>query len=173
MSVLRARGFEGSSLNDLACAAGLQKASLYHRFPGGKNEIAVTVIQYVHSWIHDNIYKVLTDDTIPAGKRLNKAIENIRALYQDGENSCIFNTLALDSGLSIVGDEINKSMHLWIEAFTAFGISLGFSKSKAISKACDSLITIQGSLIVSKGLKNTEFFRKSLATIKNSYTGEK
>jgi len=40
LNVFRSKGYDGASLNDLAVASGLQKASLYHRFPNGKKEIA-------------------------------------------------------------------------------------------------------------------------------------
>jgi len=39
-SVFRTHGFEGASLSLISKATGLQRASLYHRFPGGKEEMA-------------------------------------------------------------------------------------------------------------------------------------
>jgi TetR/AcrR family transcriptional regulator, lmrAB and yxaGH operons repressor len=42
--VFRDRGYEGAALADLASAAGLKKASLYHRFPGGKQQMAEEVM---------------------------------------------------------------------------------------------------------------------------------
>ncbi len=38
--LFRANGYDGSSLGDIAAATGLQKSSLYHRFPGGKQQMA-------------------------------------------------------------------------------------------------------------------------------------
>ncbi len=42
-SVFRTHGFEGASLSLISKATGLQRASLYHRFPGGKEEMAKAV----------------------------------------------------------------------------------------------------------------------------------
>jgi len=39
--VFRSKGYEGASLKDLSEATGLKKASLYHRFPNGKSEMAL------------------------------------------------------------------------------------------------------------------------------------
>ncbi len=38
--VFRRRGYEGATLSVLSRACGLGKASLYHHFPGGKDEMA-------------------------------------------------------------------------------------------------------------------------------------
>ncbi|GAY11436.1 helix-turn-helix domain-containing protein [Pseudonocardia sp. N23] len=40
VSVFRDKGFDGTAIADLAAATGLQGASLYHRFPDGKEEMA-------------------------------------------------------------------------------------------------------------------------------------
>ncbi|MEP1982729.1 MAG: helix-turn-helix domain-containing protein, partial [Maribacter dokdonensis] len=44
--VFRSRGYEGASLKELSEATGLKKASLYHRFPNGKQEMADAVLQH-------------------------------------------------------------------------------------------------------------------------------
>ena len=172
MSVLQSKGFEGASLNDLAKATGLQKASLYHRFPGGKNEIAVIVLEFVYTWIKDNLYLVLTEKGVPPATKLQRAIQHIKELYQNGEKSCILNALSLDSGLVAVGDEISKVMLLWIEAFTALGVEQGFTNAQAKAKARQSLVLIQGSLVLSKGLKDPSHFHKALADLKMLFTHE-
>ncbi|MBV7529267.1 TetR/AcrR family transcriptional regulator [Chitinophaga sp. sic0106] len=172
MSVLQAKGFEGASLNDLAKATGLQKASLYHRFPGGKNEIAVMVLEFVYNWIKDNIYLVLTaKDAAPATK-LQRAIQHIKELYQNGEKSCILNALSLDSGLVALGGGISKAMLLWIEAFTALGVEQGFTAAQAKAKAKQSLVLVQGSLVLSKGLNDPTYFHKALTDLKTLFTKE-
>jgi len=37
--VFRRKGYDGASYSDLMKATGLVKASLYHRFPGGKADM--------------------------------------------------------------------------------------------------------------------------------------
>ena len=43
--VFRKRGYEGATLAELAAAANLGRASLYHHFPGGKAEMARQVLE--------------------------------------------------------------------------------------------------------------------------------
>lgn len=169
MSVLQSKGFEGASLNDLAKATGLQKASLYHRFPGGKNEIAIMVLRFVYTWINDHIYQVLTEKGVSPASKLQQAVQNIRQLYRNGEESCILNALSLDSGLVVLGDEISKAMQLWIDAFTALGIEQGFTTAQAKSRARQSLILVQGSLVLARGLGDPTHFNKALADLKQLF----
>ncbi|MBO9727246.1 MAG: TetR/AcrR family transcriptional regulator [Chitinophaga sp.] len=172
MSVLQSKGFEGASLNDLAKATGLQKASLYHRFPGGKNEIAVMVLEFVYTWIKDNIYLVLTEKGVAPATKLQRAIQHTKELYQNGEKSCILNALSLDSGLVAVGDQISKIMLLWMEAFTALGVEQGFTAAQAKAKARQSLVLVQGSLVLSKGLSDPSHFQKAMVDVKMLFTNE-
>jgi AcrR family transcriptional regulator len=169
ISVLRSKGYEGSSLNELASAVGLQKASLYHRFPEGKKEIALTVLEFVNLWVEKNIYNLISDKSILPEVRLLSVIENISNLYDSGENSCILSALSMDSSVSLFKQEIQKVMQLWIDAFTSLGIDFGFNNKVAKEKATLVLINIQGSLIVSKGLGSATFFSEVLKNIENMY----
>ncbi|MBC9911693.1 TetR/AcrR family transcriptional regulator [Chitinophaga varians] len=172
MSVLQSKGFEGASLNDLAQASGLQKASLYHRFPGGKNEIAMMVLRFVYEWIKDNLYLVLTEKDVAPATKLQRAIQHIRQLYHNGDKSCILNALSLDSGLVVLGDEIGKAMQLWIDAFTALGVEEGFTTAQAKAKARQSLILVQGSLVLARGLGDPSHFHKALTDLKLLFANE-
>lgn len=169
MSVLKAKGYTGASLNELAAASGLQKASLYHRFPGGKKEIAAAVLEYVGEWIHENIFTLLSDESIDPSGRLDRAIQNIDRLYDQGRDMCIFRSLTMDTGSTLFGDQIRESMTAWIEGFKNLGIAFGFDEALAESMAYEVLVQVQGSLVVSKGMATTVPFQKALATIRNMY----
>ena len=48
--VFREHGYEGASLSLISKATGLGKGSLYHFFPGGKEEMAVAVLAEIDGW---------------------------------------------------------------------------------------------------------------------------
>jgi AcrR family transcriptional regulator len=169
MSVLMAKGYDGATLNELAEATGLKKASLYHRFPEGKKEIAAAVLTYVNEWVHENIYLLLTNTSVLPTVRLSKVLENIDTLYDKGENSCIIRAMSLDASLEIFGEQVNLTLQLWIDGFTELGVSLGFTREIAAEKAFQTLINIQGSLVVSKGLGSTTVFQSALKNIEKIY----
>jgi AcrR family transcriptional regulator len=99
-AIIRAKGYDGSTLNDFAEASGLQKASLYHRFPGGKEEITSCVLNHIHDWIKQNIYDLLMDKTIPTDVRLKRVIKNINVVYDHGDSICLLRALSKRKGLS-------------------------------------------------------------------------
>ncbi len=169
--VLRAKGYDGASLSDLATATGLKKASLYHRFPGGKQEMTEAVLEYVAEWVDLNIFQVLTDDMQTAPDRLRKALQNIDALYHRGKSICIFRALSTHTGLELFGQQIRAGMEKYITAFSHLGQDLGMETEQAQQAAIQTLIDIQGALIVSKGLQKLELFGKSLTQIANRYLG--
>lgn len=167
--VLRAKGYDGASLSDLAMATGLKKASLYHRFPGGKQEMTEAVLEYVAEWVDQNIFQVLTDDTKIASDRLRDALQHIDALYNRGKSICIFRALSTHSGLELFGEQIRTGMERYIVAFTRLGSDLGMEAKQAEQAAVQTLIDIQGSLIVSKGLQQTGLFDETLKQIASRY----
>jgi AcrR family transcriptional regulator len=169
MDVFRSKGYEGSSLNDLATSAGLKKASLYHRFPGGKEEIASAVLAHTTVWGKTHIEAVLQDKSIPARQRLEQVLTTIDLLYAQGTKTCILRALSMDTGIPSFGDLIQTTMAVWITTFSAFGEELGYTPTEAAQKATQTLINIQGALVISKGLDNTTIFKNSLQNIIHLY----
>lgn len=171
MSVLRSKGYDGASLADLAKATGLKKASLYHRFPEGKQAMAKAVLNFVDEWIATNIYQELQNDSINRVQRLENILENIRVMYQDGEATCIFRALTMENSIQLFGAQIHETMQKWLDAFTEIGELFGFSKTTAETKALQAFINIQGSLIVAKGMNAPIIFKSALDSIRQSYVG--
>jgi AcrR family transcriptional regulator len=59
LELFRTSGFEGVSLSDLSAATGLEKPSLYFRFPGGKEEIVLAVLNRVIDFFTENVFRPL------------------------------------------------------------------------------------------------------------------
>ena len=64
--VFRAHGYEGASLTLITEATGLGKGSLYHLFPGGKEQMAAEVLADIDAWFELNIYAPLREASDPA-----------------------------------------------------------------------------------------------------------
>ena len=169
MSVLRAKGYDGASLNELASAAGLQKASLYHRFPGGKQEIARAVLQYVDDWVKQNIYVLLADQQVEPAIRLEKALHHTRKIYEDGQTACLLRALSTDSGLELFRTELKGSMERWMKGFKQLGLDFGLTEVDARQKATEVLVLIQGSLVIANTFEEIKPFQDALAKIKKMY----
>jgi len=169
MAVLSSKGYDGASLNELAHSSGLKKASLYHRFPGGKKDIAIAVLNFVSEWIDANIIKVLKDRDQSPSHRLKQALENINELYKEGKTTCILRALSMDNGITLFGSELASATSEWLTSFTQLGIDVGMNEQRAKKTAIDVLTKIQGSLVVCKLMDDNTIFKSALKEIEVFY----
>ncbi|MEL7425042.1 MAG: TetR/AcrR family transcriptional regulator [Bacteroidota bacterium] len=169
MRVLRNRGYDGASLKELAEATGLKKASLYHRFPGGKQEMAEAVLSHMHEWSNQHIHNLLQDKTYPAAERLEQVLQNVNRLYAGGDISCIFRALSTEFGLDLFGDQLERGMRAWIRAFNVLGEDFGFTAELSHRYALQTVVEIQGALVVGKCLAETSVFQRTTEQIRQRY----
>ena len=66
--VFASRGYDGATLANLASAAGLSKASLYHHFPGGKPEMAAALLHQAIQELEQLAFAALAGDAEPRQK---------------------------------------------------------------------------------------------------------
>ncbi|WP_299680242.1 TetR/AcrR family transcriptional regulator [uncultured Tenacibaculum sp.] len=167
--VFRSKGYEGASLKDLSDATGLKKASLYHRFPDGKKGMADAVLNHIDNWVDEKVFFELLNTEKTPKERLKTGLEAVRVLYKGGEETCIFRALSMQSSLELFENQISGGMKKWINTFETLGLALGFSPTDAKEKAYQTLIKVQGSLIVTKGLNDITIFENTLVQIENEY----
>ena len=169
VDVFRSKGYDGASLSDLAEKTGLKKASLYHRFPDGKQGMAVAVMNHLGKRAEEKVFSSLRDESISPVQRLANGLDNIRYIYTGGKDACILRAFSLGSGLELFGKQIESGMIEWVEAFKSLGKALGFSNTLAQQYAIKTLLEIQGSLVVSKGLNDLSIFEQTLKDIELRY----
>ena len=93
--LFRDRGYDGTSLSLIMKATGLVKASLYHRFRGGKEEMAETVMDRVAGEFASDLLAPLNEPDDPA-ERLRETGERLRKFYGSGKKACLLDTLTLN-----------------------------------------------------------------------------
>ena len=165
----RARGYEGASIKELSEVTGLKKASLYHRFPNGKQGMAEAVFTHLDKWVEENVFQALTNREDAPQIRLKKGLSQIRTLYNGGEEVCILRAMSMQTGLELFDEQIKNGMKAWIMAFEKIGLALQLSPDEAKEKALQTLIKIQGSLVVARGLNDTAIFENTLQNIEHMY----
>lgn len=170
--VFRNKGYAGVSLNNLAEATGLKKATLYHHFPKGKEQIARSVINHLNTLTKKEVFDLLTQQDIPPQKRLNQLLKNLTAFYKNGEENCLLGSIALDANHFKFKEGLKANSQLWLDAFYNLAKDVGYSDDKARLISEHTLVLIQGALIVSRASDATQPFQNALKTIKNLYKHE-
>lgn len=169
--VFRDVGYEGASLALLSQAAGLQKASLYHRFPGGKQQMADEVLKAALAWYGENILQRLHGDGAPA-ERLALVARQLNAYYSGGRQACLLNVLAsppMQHGPS--SDAIKGAFQALIAAFAHLAEDAGFDPATARRRAERSVMGFHGSLVLSRGLGSPRPFANFLVSLADELIG--
>jgi TetR/AcrR family transcriptional repressor of lmrAB and yxaGH operons len=158
-------GYDGTSVELLAKASGLKKASLYHRFPGGKKEMASHVLRNMADWITENVSSVLNNNALSTDVRLKKALTALNKLYSGENSNCILRMLSVGSDSEAFRPQIAACFNMLIDGFTNIAIENGLPKGKARAKAKEAVIELQGSLVLSRALNDKTLVKNWLSGI--------
>jgi TetR/AcrR family transcriptional regulator, lmrAB and yxaGH operons repressor len=163
--VFRDVGYEGATLTMLSEATGLKKASLYHRFPDGKEQMAREVLENAGAWLEEHILAPLKGGGTPAS-RIAGMVEQLDAFYSGGKQACLLNML---SSARIHEGPFTKTIkqifEAWIDGLTAVLTDAGVDGKEARSRAERGVIMLQGSLVFSRGMGTTRPFREFLQSL--------
>lgn len=156
-------GYEGAALSVLAKATGLQKASLYHRFPGGKKQMADEVLAATGTWLETQILAPLAGPGTPAD-RLGIVAANLDAFYQGGARACLLNMLSSPRTQDgPFAPAIRQAFEALIAGLAAVARETGASPDAARQRAERAVMLLQGALVLSRGTGTTAPFRAFLA----------
>lgn len=159
LNLFRQFGYDGVTLSKISQATGLGKASLYHHFPGGKDEMVETVLDYLEQWLGENILPALESEG-DAVTRLRRMCDRLNELYEGGQQPCLFAILLLGSARDVFHAQVNALFRVWIDAIARVFIESGMDEELAKQRGEDAAIAIQGSLIVSVGLDDPTPFQR-------------
>ncbi len=169
LDLFRTYGVEGVSLSQLSEAVGLEKASLYHRFPGGKDEIVRAVVARVDQWFAQHVVAPLQAESSPR-RRVAVVVEQLRAFYAGGDKSCITDVLSLPGADGELAAALKSAMQAWLKAFAEIARESGLPRGLAQTRAEDAIVRIQGALVLSRVLGNTQPFQRVLKLLPQMLT---
>ncbi|WP_447968686.1 TetR/AcrR family transcriptional regulator [Nitrospira sp. M1] len=159
--VFRTYGYEGASLSKMSEATGLQRASLYHRFPGGKEDMAKAVLERAEQWLATHVLAPLSAQGKPAD-RIRIMAKGIHEFYGGGHRSCLLEALSFGGGDDDVKRHIRRGLAAWVEALAKVAREAGVSTTKARQQAQDAIGRIQGSLVMARVLQDRGPFERTL-----------
>ncbi|MCU4612073.1 MULTISPECIES: TetR/AcrR family transcriptional regulator [Acinetobacter] len=157
LSIFREYGYEGASLSKISERTGLGKASLYHHFPNGKQQMAQDVLSYLEQWREDHIFIHLQSNTSPI-ERLEALTYSLKQVYENGHVACILAVLTLSEAHQTFLPQIQPVFTRLIESISVVLQDAGISEEQAFERAQDTVIRIQGSLILSRALQSPKPF---------------
>ncbi|KIZ32766.1 MULTISPECIES: TetR/AcrR family transcriptional regulator [Rhodopseudomonas] len=163
--VFRAHGYEGASLALISQATGLGKGSLYHCFPGGKQQMAAEVLAEIDAWFEARIYAPLRDDA-DAGRAIAAMLSGVDGYFRSGHRVCLVGVIALGHARDIFAEAVNGYFARWHDALVAALRRCGHSAAIARRRSEDALLTIQGALVLARARDDAKIFSRALAELK-------
>lgn len=147
--VFRRHGYEGATMSRLSAATGLERASLYHRFPGGKDEMVASAAVAGSAWFGEHVLQPLSQPGDPA-VQVKVVCQRLREFYDDARLPCVLESLSLPAGSEDLHQALGISLDAWLEAFTQLARKSGFPPAAARDRAEQAIIEIEGSLVLAR-----------------------
>jgi AcrR family transcriptional regulator len=157
-------GYDGASLAKISEATGLGKASLYHHFPGGKDEMMAVVMVAIAQRLEQGVLASLRSEQ-DVHRGLTQMCRAVGQYYEGGDRPCLLAILLAGSVRDQFHQQVQGLIGVWIEAIAEVLVRSGLDSLVARHRAEDALITIQGALIVSQGLGDKTIFQRAIAAL--------
>lgn len=164
--VFRRLGYEGATLTDLSAATGLGRASLYHHFPGGKEDMAREVFRWLNESVERELIAPVHGPGRPA-ERLARWASGVERIYLGGEKNCVLAAMTLGGGSERFARELDWAFHAQIGALAALGRDAGIPRKEARRRAENAIGRIQGALILARGLRDVGHFGRVLREVQD------
>lgn len=160
--LFRVRGFEGVSIGDVSKATGLGRSSLYHHFPGGKDEMALAVARSARAWLQANVVA----PTLAEGDRearVDRMIAGVDQLFSGGGAPCLIAAMTMPGAPDSVRTELGSALSEWIDAVCDALIATGAEPATAHAAALAAVSRIEGALIIARATGDDAAFAAGLA----------
>jgi AcrR family transcriptional regulator len=159
--VFRAHGYEGTTLALITEATGLGKGSLYHFFPGGKQQMAAEVLAEIDRWFEVNVFAPLRASDDP-GRAVAAMIGNVDSYFRSGRRVCLVGVIALGASRDSFGVEVQDYFARWHDALAGVLRRSGLGVSAARRRSEDALLTIQGALVLARARDDVKIFSRAM-----------
>ncbi|MGO8954637.1 MAG: TetR/AcrR family transcriptional regulator [Rhodomicrobium sp.] len=159
--IFRTYGYEGASLSIIGEATGLGKGSLYHFFPGGKEEMAAAVLADIEAWFENRVFGPLRECSDPK-KAVAEMFAAVDAYFQSGGRVCLVGAFALSNVRDRFSAEVQRYFSLWTGALAAALEMLMHEPSSARDLAEEAVSGIQGALVLARAAGEPAIFTRTL-----------
>lgn len=159
--VFRSYGFEGASLARITEGTRLGKGSIYHFFPGGKEEMAAAVLAEIEQWFRLHVFEPLREGA-DAADGIAAMFAQVERYFLSGQRVCLVGVFALGNERDRFADAVRDYFAEWIEALAAALVRQGHKGRQATALAEEVVGGIQGALVLARAFDRPAIFRATL-----------
>ena len=161
--IFRRYGFEGASIARITEGTKLGKGSLYHFFPGGKDEMAEAVLAHIRDWFEIEVFRPLEKD--PPAEAIKRMFASVEDYFRSGGRICLVGAFALEETRDRFADTVSGYFGRWLSALADALQREGHRTADAHRLASSTVAGIQGAIILARALDDEEQFNAILRTL--------
>jgi AcrR family transcriptional regulator len=168
--LFRRVGFNGASIGAIAEATGLQKSSLYHRFPGGKHQMAAEAAAATSDEFATSVLAPLASDATLT-ERIAAVAANLDRFYGGGTQYCLLDMLTVGDPGPDATSRLAAAASAWIDVFASLAGEAGADDTTAVARAQDAVAAIEGALVVARVTGDRGAFERAIASLPERLAG--
>jgi TetR/AcrR family transcriptional regulator, lmrAB and yxaGH operons repressor len=161
--IFRDHGFEAASLSVIGARTGLGKGSLYHFFPGGKEEMAKAVLDEIDRWFENEVFRPLREGGNAAAD-IEAMLVAVDGYFRSGHRICLVGALALADSRERFAAQIAGYFAAWQEALAGALARAGRADPDGLAE--EVLALIQGGLVLARARDEADIFTRLLARLR-------
>lgn len=163
--VFREYGYEGATITRITKATGLGKGSLYHLFPGGKEEMVAAVLDEIDSWFDSHVFSVLRSPA-PPRDGISAMFKAVVAYFRSGRRVCLVGVLALGDTRDVFACAVRNYFTRWVAALADALVRSGWDTTAATALAEEIVAGIQGAIVLTRALDDPTVFTRTIARLR-------
>ena len=157
--LFRRQGFAGTGVKQIVAEASAPFGSLYHFFPGGKEQLGEEVIRWSGGIYGQLIDAFFTPGDDPAAATRNFfAAAAVAVRESDYADACPIATVALE--VSSTNEPMREAcadvFNGWVDNATQRLVECGLPRSRSRALAFSMIASLEGAFVLARALRSTE-----------------
>ena len=164
-------GYHGTSMDMLASACELTKASFYHHYPN-KEALARDVLQRTHAIVNDTLFAIAYDSSQTPAERLARMNAKARKLFMEDSIGCLMGVITVDASYAVpeLMPPIRQFIDDWVAAL-AHLLGARLPENDARQLAQQTVADFEGAILLSRIYGNGECFERVCGRVAGYLTG--
>jgi AcrR family transcriptional regulator len=160
--LFRRRGYNGTSLKQITGAAAAPTGSLYHFFPGGKDDLARTVITTSGS-AYRQLFELIADEAGDPGAAVSAFFDGAADTLADTDyiDACPIGTIARE--VASTSDDLRQAtadvFTEWVTALADRLVAAGMSRGGATDFATTVVAALEGGFVLARAQRDASLLR--------------
>ncbi len=172
LSVFKSKGYNGTSMNDLAAANGLLKGSFYH-YIDSKESLMLEVLSALKEYYVNKVFSKVYDETLSLSNKVEEITSRAQEIYTHEEGGDFFVNIGLETLNTNpkFGTVIRSFFNEWVLALThLFSHVYNEEESRTIAEV--TVAEIEGAVILMRLLNDPNYLTRTLNKMKNIFKNQ-